>query len=188
MATIQDFNETAQRLESMARSLGIEAVSADFGTSDDGEGVVRRILTVDFGGGANPILLNAVANTPARTPERIGFLSDCIITAVEGGTGYWAEVRNYKWSEDTVHHRMLDATVELRSEIPRTDEPEPWFKVNLDTIDLGIQRLQSADFRVNPNLMGLILAANRDNDAGDIDADAADCIVQAALFGELVYG
>ena len=120
--------------------------------------------------------------------ERIEFLSDCVITAVEGGTGYWAEVRNYKWSRDEETGQMMGATVELRSEIPRTSDPEPWFMVNLETIERGIIRLKDKNFKINPNLLGLILAAERNDDASDIDAEAADCIVQAALFGELVYG
>lgn len=33
-----------------------------------------------------------------------------------------------------------------------------------------------------------IIDAIADHDAGCIDADAADCILQAAAFGELVYG
>jgi len=41
---------------------------------------------------------------------------------------------------------------------------------------------------VSDGLRKLIAGADATNDCGDIDAEAADCIVQAGLFGEVIYG
>ncbi len=43
-------------------------------------------------------------------------------------------------------------------------------------------------FDINADLRNMIIMACADNDGGDIDAEAADCIVQCGLFGAIVYG
>ena len=41
---------------------------------------------------------------------------------------------------------------------------------------------------MNRAIVGYVVVSDNENDAGDIDSEAADCIIQAAIFGELVYG
>lgn len=116
---------------------------------------------------------------PARTDERATFLADIIIAAVEGGTGYWASVSAYKW---TLGPELTTATLHPE------DEPDTSHVVTLDTIAHGIAVIRREEHLARVDIRTAILQADRYSDAGDIDADAADVIVQAALFGELVYG
>lgn len=37
-------------------------------------------------------------------------------------------------------------------------------------------------------MINLIRTASRSNDAGDVDAIAADVITQAGIYGEVIYG
>lgn len=120
-----------------------------------------------------------------RSDERKEFLADILSAAVEGGIGYWAQVRDYTWGTDLGLHSLEGpgafATVQIKVK-------GGWKKVNADTIATGIIAIKGPDFQVNHDLRGTILAADAENDATELDAEAADAIVQAALFGELVYG
>lgn len=126
----------------------------------------------------------APALVGGKTASRAQFLADVIIAAVEGGTGYWAAVSAYRWTDGPASTR---ATLVLLDDV--TGEPgSETYEVTPNTIATGIGKLRTGLVTVNRDLLGLILAASAANDAGDIDADAADVIVQAALFGEIVYG
>jgi hypothetical protein len=67
-------------------------------------------------------------------------------------------------------------------------EEERLHDVNIETVATGIAKLKEGNIQVNSELLGWILAGSAKNDGGDIDAEAADVILQAALFGELIYG
>jgi hypothetical protein len=119
-----------------------------------------------------------------RTAEREEFLADIIVTAVEGGTGYWADVEQYRH----------DTPAETRATLFEMDEDAPGGystngeAVTLDTIAHGIGLIRERIVPINSNYRLEILRADAQNDAGMIDAEYADAIVQAALFGELRYG
>jgi hypothetical protein len=119
-----------------------------------------------------------------RTRERAEFLQDVLITAVEGGTGYWAACDSYRWSDEEPEAAFVRLMEETKpGHYGGTPED-----VDIDTIARGIARVLDPEFRVNAQIRQWIREGNRDNDAGMIDTDAADVIVQAALFGELRYG
>jgi hypothetical protein len=42
--------------------------------------------------------------------------------------------------------------------------------------------------KVHESYVDMLRKADRHNDAGDIDAEIADLIVQAAVLGDIVYG
>lgn len=117
-----------------------------------------------------------------RSPEREEFLSDILITAVEGGTGYWAQVSNYN------HTPAANAHVTLHEYHEEDDEGIiPQHLVDLDTIEKGLDLyLSFLKDRVDATWREY-MAANLQNDAGDFDAEDADVIVQFAIFGEIKY-
>ncbi len=126
-----------------------------------------------------------------RSDERKEFLTDIVSAAVEGGIDYWAETRNYKWGTDDGEFALNGlhpyASIEVRARADEDEPPAQWQLVNEDTMAHGIRVMLSAGFLVSPKLRSLLSEADRGNDAGDIDTDVADDIVQAAMFGELVY-
>ena len=117
-----------------------------------------------------------------RSAERVEFLSDIITTAVEGGIGYWAEILTYKWVD------RPSAVARVREWEAADDGPRKEGELNINTIARGIGRIMKPDFKIRADLKKLIAGASATNDGGDIDVEGADCIVQAAMFGELVYG
>jgi hypothetical protein len=122
------------------------------------------------------------------TDARKEFLWNVFVTAMEGGVNYWAEVGDYHWSTgdgDTEDHEKFGALLtEWDDDGQLIDE----HKVSLPTIQRGIARIVHGDELVSEDRRETIITASFLNDATDIDADLADCIVQAGLFGELVYG
>ena len=126
---------------------------------------------------------DSTTNTPdaERSAERMDFLSLCLIGAVEGGIDYWSEIRNYRYQN--AGDKFSDAYAEVRE-----DGTNQWVAVTLDTVEKGIALLKTGDVMINSTILGWILSGDALNDTNDIDAEASDCIIQAALLGELRYG
>lgn len=111
-------------------------------------------------------------------------LSDIVIGAVEGGTGYWAVAANYRWSG--------------KNEYPASATLVEGFDGRVRTVPLhlDIVAVENAMFRIahdhKLSVSGVIrehvIRALATNDAGDCDSDVADIVAQVAAFGEIVYG
>jgi hypothetical protein len=139
-----------------------------------------------------------MTGTAGRTAKRQEFLADVITTAVEGGINYWSTVSGYKWffpdlDGGSAEHEegMANAYVTVHPE-----DEDVSFYIDTEKIEEAINRILDAG-PVGPNKSGGLLTrygwsqvclASKESDAGEIDADIADCIVQVACFGELVYG
>ena len=121
-----------------------------------------------------------------KSLERKEFLFDVFTTALEGAIGYWAYSETYHWQNNGV------ADLDNFSSIVIDAEEEEAFErvaINQAVIAKGINLiLNDENFEINDGLKSAILEANRKNDAGLIDGNCADCIVQAGLFGSIVFG
>lgn len=120
-----------------------------------------------------------------RSKEREDFLADVLVSIVEdGGYNGWRQIL-----PGTYHYEPAnEARVSIREIGDGRPEEEALHEVDIETIARGISKLQQGEIKINSELLGWILAGSAKNDAGDIDAEAADVILQAALFGELIYG
>lgn len=100
------------------------------------------------------------------------FLDDVIQAALAGGIQYWASIMGRSGKvyairdDDDEGKRML---------------------LTHEAVARGITKALSKDFRLNDSIRTAIYRGASQSDAGDIDAEAADVIVQAAMFGEIVY-
>ena len=140
-------------------------------------------------------------STRERKPERIEFLADVIITAAEGGIGYWSQVSVYKWwdpdleggtAEHTEGQQNAYMVVHEQADGDQDDDLDPELKVAFIGVDdiaraLGILRKGPVE-GISDEARRLISGADRENDAGSLDAGDADSIVQVAMFGKVVYG
>ena len=117
---------------------------------------------------------------------RVDFLSSIIVTAVEGGIQYWADVKDYIWDDDD-DHNLTHASVTIRSN-EGDDTLSEWTPVMMSTVELGVNRIKGGELRINHEFRKIVALADIDSHAGEIDSEIADCIVQAGLFGKLVYG
>lgn len=123
-----------------------------------------------------------------RSPERTEFLADVLTTAVEGGINYWAQVSDYKNECDFPVAETSVVVYDVEDD-PDNENPEG-IPVNIEKIASAIRRILNPedDCGIGPRVTATIREANAQNDAGLIDADDADCIMQVAALGRCIYG
>jgi hypothetical protein len=130
------------------------------------------------------------------------FLSRILEVAVEGGCSYWADAEGESSGGAPNGARDFDLSDYTEDEDEEDDDEEPFYRsanflVSKDpsqggTLDQqgvadAIERIVGGEADVPPAIREIIAAAVQDDDASEIDAEAADCIVQIGLFDELVY-
>jgi hypothetical protein len=106
------------------------------------------------------------------------------VTALEGGIGYWSVCSKYHWRTEGGEDD-LDG---FYADVEETEEDAPVaHRIDADTILRGLVHFaQPGDgYRHVREVARAILMGD---DEVDYDADDADAIVQAGLFGEVVYG
>lgn len=113
--------------------------------------------------------------------DRQEFIEIIAETALYGGIGYWSQAQD-------VGPFGSRGNCTIREFDERTGEPcgEP---INLiAAIRAGLSKARDPEVQINDQIRGWIVAGDCTNDAGDIDADCADVIVQLGAFGRIVYG
>jgi hypothetical protein len=112
------------------------------------------------------------------------FLAAVLCTAIEGAIEYWASV-----PKDSVVSREDDyVSAKIVESEASTDGEDPKEKtIGYAELADGIRKALLVN-PLDPDIRASILQAVCEDDAGFIDAQAADVIVQMAVFGELVYG
>jgi hypothetical protein len=135
------------------------------------------------------------------------FLSEVLETAAEGGCAYWADVSadstgnaegpdgvrdfdvsDYVEEDGEVHgDESEDAPFYRAASFIVSQDPAQGGTLDLQGIADAIERIASGEVEVAPAIRAIIVAAVENDEAADIDAEAADCIVQIGLFDEIVY-
>lgn len=106
-------------------------------------------------------------------------LSDIFCTAAMS-IGYWAdECEISEPYEATDPATTLAVTCEEGTEL---------YELKMDDVIDSIERIVNGEVTVADSIKSDILKAITEDDYGYIDGYAADAIVQAACFGELIYG
>lgn len=103
--------------------------------------------------------------------DRTKFITGIVDTAFGGGINYWAEIDG--------------------EEIREYDDEGPvgeWIRVTPSLVEEGIAAVKDPSFQIRDDILMTILLSDRSNYAGEIDIEAADVIIQAAIFGMIVYG
>ena len=127
------------------------------------------------------------------------FLFDVFVTAIEGRL-LWAVIDKYHWGVDAA---VADSTIErqydlegFHARIRDVENGLKSYQIDSWVIRKGlgvIKRMKDDPVTGSPSgglhksYRGQVLVADHQNDASDIDASLADCIVQCGLFGEVKY-
>ena len=122
------------------------------------------------------------------TRRREDFLASIVVNAYESGSiNYWASTDNYQYQnhpDGKLSHAEFTITgddgADMNTHYPR--------RVGMATIEHAMKTMRSGDVDVHIKVLADILAADALNDASEIDAMAADIIIQCALFGDVVFG
>lgn len=119
------------------------------------------------------------------------FVKSVITSAIESGNygiAYWANV-------DSISKGTSSDYSEVKLKYDLRDKPEGnregRFTLGVEQIGEGIRLIMTGDPKqlgLHESNIGRVAAAVSAKDAGQIDGDAADWIVQVAIFGEVVFG
>jgi hypothetical protein len=149
---------------------------------------------------------HVIATVKIERPITVGMITSVLCTAIEGGIGYWSYAEGIMHEDvpesiDSIGWRyqsyVLDIGTNGIGEGVAFPQEVRYFgdahkaKVTYDTIVTGIERILTGDpekIHLHPDNCAIVASAIAADDPGDIDAAAADWIVQAGLFGEVVYG
>jgi len=129
--------------------------------------------------------------------------ADIVHGAVEGGTNYWAEVKDYNWKDwyekDEERSREGYVAERIKRDLPKgfvfvsiredaeqldLEEEPKWVGLRKDDIERGVIGL----IERYPHLIHGVSSRGDGDVEFDFDATSCDVIVQLALFGEVVYG
>lgn len=126
------------------------------------------------------------------TAAREEFLADIITTAIEGGIGYWSQCSQYQWVDDDGRIRVVVGERRpnegARATIEDIEDDQREYHVTPSVIQNGLRAIVDGKVQVNDRIRQSIAEGDAESDAGQMDADDADVIVQAGLFGEVRYG
>jgi hypothetical protein len=106
---------------------------------------------------------------------------DLLTTCVEGGSSYWLAC-------DHVERDAELNVIKIVGCVDAEDDSEKWPDATLETIRTGIQRILEGNVKVRDDIRSAVLAAAVDPDSADWDAEHADCVLQAGLLNDIVYG
>lgn len=131
--------------------------------------------------------------------ETAKFLSDVIITALEGGIGYWSQASVYRHGFTYDEAEDRDGRESKRQPayavIHELNDDESGYKTEGLRVDNAVvakafKRIMGKDEIPHCDLdwRKRMVAAYWAKDACDLDAGDADAIVQIAVLGEVVYG
>lgn len=130
------------------------------------------------------------------------FLSHILALAVEGGCAYWADasadtsgkaagpdgagdfdLSDYVEEESDGADELLYTSASFLA----SGESAQGGTLDLQGVADAVERIASGEVEVPPAIREIVLQAVEEDDPSDIDAEAADCIVQVGLFDEIVF-
>jgi hypothetical protein len=131
------------------------------------------------------------------------FLSEVLEKAAEGGCSYWADVSAQYTGDDAEPDGARDFDVSdydgddveegadgpfyTAASFLALNDPTQGGTLDLEGIADAIERIAGGEVEIPPAIREIIIAAVREDDASEIGAEGADCIVQVGLFDEIVY-
>ena len=109
-------------------------------------------------------------------------LADILITAVEGGSDYWAHYTNLQYEDGNL------VSVVVSEEEPSFDDTCRSATVTPHDLAGAIESLASRTCNQGANYPQYPYRHIQRVIEGDVDAETADVILQIAVLGEVVYG
>jgi hypothetical protein len=104
-----------------------------------------------------------------------------IVELIDSGVAFWA------FDEAPEPHELPLLFVLTEQEALTKDGPQT-HRLDLATVALGINRIMSGSCEVNVDAIGNIAKFVATNDLSHIDIEDMDLIVQAGIYGKIMFG
>ena len=119
-----------------------------------------------------------------------------LTTAIEGGINYWAKGRNFKRIPKDQEFAGFYLSCDIKADtgegdaFPTGDKRNGWQHISQGRICEAIERIldPSLPKLMRSEIIDDIRADWNDPDECRSDAETADCVMQIACFGEIVFG
>lgn len=121
--------------------------------------------------------------TMTTIPSQAQFARDILCLALNGGINYWAAIRHLKIVPGRHGDEYDEAEVAPRVLLPGTD----WTCLTHAAIIDACARIVKGEVDVSREISDSVAFAMADCDAAEIDAPAADAIVQVVVFDRVVF-
>jgi len=136
--------------------------------------------------GMNDVTIAGSVNITIDITERM--VSDILISALDnpyGGARYWVQNVRVKSNdaEDILDEIWYSATFE-----DSYGDHNPKYFVNGEKVIAAIQDILNQNVTTSQIICDTLSKAIREDDAGYVDADVADVVLQVAVLGEIIYG
>lgn len=105
---------------------------------------------------------------------------DDLINVMQLGAGHWADIDDSSFDEESGF-----GSIRLY-ELDEMGNPEDTHDLTTDSVLRVLNRL--SEYRLAEDIKGTLARHREEDFLIHVDAEAADCWLQLATFGELVYG
>ena len=128
--------------------------------------------------------------SPSNLKEFNSWVGSIYVSAVESGCygiGYWCEVLSHKYKNDKDFKGVIEMSAEYQDEKDKRISKLRKYNIDRNVIIRGVKRIASGKIKVCHEYVSdcvTFLATGE----GDFDGDAADILVQAGLFNEVIFG
>jgi len=114
-----------------------------------------------------------------------------LTTAAEGGIGYWADYETVRYKDGP--HAGWVVAIKNFTDAETGEAFDDSVKmlrtqVNNNSLFGAFRKVIEGKVQVAPYIRKWVIQSIADGDAGMIDAEAADVLVQVAIFGDIVFG
>lgn len=135
---------------------------------------------------------------PLKTPDELAldrddFLASVIVTAVEGGIGYWASTSEYRWFQPDLDGGTATPTerggANAFARLMDREGDGTFYDLTPAVIERAFETIEKGPVAyLSASRSKRLLGALDDLEGGDIDSSDADVLVQIGLLGGVVYG
>ena len=135
---------------------------------------------------------------PTGPTERDQFLFDVFVTACEGGINDWSSILKYHWRKKDADTQTIDGDTDYAGyyaeivEDESDESPRPRHRIDAAVIEAGLKAIRektAEELSLHDGNRRIVIGAEGTLDAGtEFDAESANWVVQAGLFGQVIYG
>ena len=107
----------------------------------------------------------------------------------EGYCNYWvSEFDDVKKAELDLGGMVHNYTYAFRVKDLRDEDTPEWLTVTVDTIQRGVELIMNGEIQLNKHTVESIRESVVMDELGALDSEEMDVVLQAGLFGEIIYG
>ena len=128
-----------------------------------------------------PTLTGSVIKVSLDLEINDAFCLELLHMVIDGASTGWLAYSSFVRNAEGEINSLIDC-------YDTEDDSTRWQDLDIPTIREGCRKILSKEVEVSPTIYQSLLSAVLEYDTSDCDADVVDCVAQAGLLGDIVYG